>query len=58
MEWIAIYSEYYPKFLALKTFGRSDVTPPTDAEVKAMQSAPKTFVDRVMNEAIKHLSSK
>ncbi|AJW65173.1 Carboxy-terminal processing protease CtpB precursor [Elizabethkingia miricola] len=34
------------------------VTPPTDAEVAAMTSSPSTFVDRVINEAIKYLSSK
>jgi hypothetical protein len=34
------------------------VTPPTDAEVAAMTSSPSTFVDRVVNEAIKYLSSK
>ncbi|OPB94940.1 peptidase S41 [Elizabethkingia meningoseptica] len=34
------------------------VTPPTDAEVEAMRSSPATFVDRVMNEAVKYLSSK
>ncbi|WP_288789474.1 S41 family peptidase [uncultured Elizabethkingia sp.] len=34
------------------------VTPPTDAEVVAMQSSPTTFVDRVMNEAVKYLSGK
>ena len=34
------------------------VTPPTDAEVTAMKSSPSTFVDRVIQEAIKYLSSK
>jgi len=34
------------------------VTPPTDAEVAAMKSSPSTFTDRVMVEAVKHLSSK
>ncbi|MDV3926596.1 peptidase S41 [Elizabethkingia anophelis] len=34
------------------------VTPPTDAEVAAMTSSPSTFVDRVINEAVKYLSSK
>ena len=34
------------------------VTPPTDAEVAAMRSSPTTFVDRVMNEAVKYLSGK
>ncbi|PUB32949.1 peptidase S41-like protein [Elizabethkingia sp. YR214] len=34
------------------------VTPPTDAEVAAMQSSPSTFVDRVINEAVKYLSGK
>ncbi|OPB61479.1 S41 family peptidase, partial [Elizabethkingia anophelis] len=34
------------------------VTPPTDVEVAAMTSSPSTFVDRVMNEAVKYLSSK
>ncbi len=34
------------------------VTPPTDEELRAMTSSPTTFVDRVLNEAIKYLSSK
>ncbi|HAY3551566.1 peptidase S41 [Elizabethkingia meningoseptica] len=34
------------------------VTPPTDAEVAAMKNAPSTFIDRVMNEAVKYLSGK
>ena len=34
------------------------VAPPTDEEVAAMSSSPNTFVDRVLNEAIKYLSSK
>ncbi|HCD9236422.1 S41 family peptidase [Elizabethkingia anophelis] len=34
------------------------VEPPTDAEVAAMQSSPNTFVDRVLNEAVKYLSGK
>lgn len=34
------------------------VTPPTDQELAAMTSSPSTFVDRVLNEAIKYLSSK
>ena len=34
------------------------VTPPTDAEVKEMENSPSTFVDRVLNEAVKYLSSK
>lgn len=34
------------------------VTPPTDAEVAAMSGSPTTFVDRVMNEAVKYLSGK
>ncbi|MCL1666199.1 S41 family peptidase [Elizabethkingia ursingii] len=34
------------------------VTPPTDAEVAAMTSSPSTFVDRVVNEAVKYLSGK
>lgn len=34
------------------------VTPPTDAEVAAMESSPSTFTDRVMNKAIEFLSSK
>ncbi|CAM3678427.1 S41 family peptidase [Elizabethkingia occulta] len=34
------------------------VTPPTDAEVAAMTSSPSTFVDRVINEAVKYLSGK
>lgn len=34
------------------------VTPPTDAEVAAMRDAPTTFIDRVMNEAVKYLSGK
>lgn len=34
------------------------VTPPTDQEVTAMQTSPTTFVDRVLDEAIKYLSSK
>jgi hypothetical protein len=34
------------------------VTPPTNEELAAMTSSPTTFVDRVLNEAIKYLSSK
>ena len=34
------------------------VTPPTNEELIAMQTSPTTFVDRVLNEAIKYLSSK
>ncbi|GGE94924.1 Peptidase family S41 [Chishuiella changwenlii] len=34
------------------------VTPPTNEELTAMQTSPTTFVDRVLNEAIKYLSSK
>ncbi|MCT3816629.1 peptidase S41 [Elizabethkingia anophelis] len=34
------------------------VAPPTDAEVTAMTSSPSTFVDRVINEAVKYLSGK
>ncbi|WP_346428709.1 S41 family peptidase [Elizabethkingia ursingii] len=34
------------------------VIPPTDAEVAAMSSSPTTFVDRVINEAVKYLSGK
>ena len=34
------------------------VEPPTDAEVKEMENSPSTFVDRVLNEAVKYLSSK
>ncbi|MDR2228176.1 MAG: S41 family peptidase [Flavobacteriaceae bacterium] len=34
------------------------VTPPTDTEVAAMSSSPTTFVDRVINEAVKYLSGK
>lgn len=34
------------------------VEPPTDNEVAAMQSSPATFVDRVINEAVKYLSAK
>ncbi|CDN73173.1 peptidase S41 [Elizabethkingia anophelis] len=34
------------------------VTPPTDAEVAEMKNSPATFVDRVMNEAVKYLSGK
>ncbi|MCL1665830.1 S41 family peptidase [Elizabethkingia ursingii] len=34
------------------------VTPPTDEEVETLKNSPGTFVDRVMNEAIKYLSSK
>lgn len=34
------------------------VTPPTDAEVAAMQNSPATFVDRVMIEAVKYLNTK
>lgn len=34
------------------------VEPPTNAEVAAMQSSPNTFVDRVLNEAVKYLSGK
>lgn len=34
------------------------VTPPSDTEVAQMTSNPKTFVDRVMDEAIKYLSTK
>ncbi|HCD9236142.1 TPA: peptidase S41 [Elizabethkingia anophelis] len=34
------------------------VIPPTDAEVTTLKNSPTTFVDRVMAEAIKYLSSK
>lgn len=34
------------------------VSPPTDAEVANMKNSPSTFVDRVMVEAVKYLSSK
>ena len=34
------------------------VEPPTDAEVKQMESAPATFKDRVMQAAVNYLSSK
>ncbi|WP_407481585.1 S41 family peptidase [Elizabethkingia meningoseptica] len=34
------------------------VSPPSDAEINAMRQSPETFVDRVMNEAVKYLSSK
>ncbi len=34
------------------------VSPPSDAEINAMKQSPETFVDRVMNEAVKYLSSK
>ncbi|OPB92514.1 S41 family peptidase [Elizabethkingia occulta] len=34
------------------------VTPPTDAELTTMKNSPSTFVDRVMQEAVKYLSSK
>ncbi|OPB94945.1 peptidase S41 [Elizabethkingia meningoseptica] len=34
------------------------VSPPSDAEINAMSQSPETFVDRVMNEAVKYLSSK
>ncbi|WP_407481981.1 S41 family peptidase [Elizabethkingia meningoseptica] len=34
------------------------VTPPTDAEVTTLKNSPTTFVDRIMQEAIKYLSSK
>ncbi|NIF06687.1 peptidase S41 [Chryseobacterium sp. Tr-659] len=34
------------------------VTPPTDAEINTMKNSPSAFIDRVMNEAIKYISSK
>ncbi|WP_292010367.1 S41 family peptidase [Chryseobacterium sp.] len=34
------------------------VTPPSDEEEKQMVNSPKTFIDRVMEEAIKYISSK
>lgn len=34
------------------------VAPPTDAEITQMENAPDTFVDRVMEAAVNHLSSK
>ena len=34
------------------------VTPPTNAELTNMQNSPATFVDRVLNEAVKYLSTK
>lgn len=34
------------------------VTPPSDAEMAQMTSSPKTFTDRVMEEAIKYLLNK
>ncbi len=66
---IAGYLEFYMPLMATKNASGKViegvgvepdiyVTPPTDAEVAAMQTSPKTFVDRVMNEAIKYLSGK
>lgn len=34
------------------------VTPPSDQELNEMKSSPKTYVDRVLNEAIKYLKTK
>lgn len=34
------------------------VTPPSDAEITQMKNSPKTFTDRVMEEAIKYLLTK
>lgn len=34
------------------------VTPPTDAELQQMKNSPATFVDRVIDEALKYLSTK
>ncbi|AQX05595.1 peptidase S41 [Elizabethkingia meningoseptica] len=34
------------------------VAPPTDAEIEEMKRSPQTFVDRVITEAVKYLSSK
>ncbi|OPB94942.1 peptidase S41 [Elizabethkingia meningoseptica] len=66
---IAGYLEFYMPLMATKNASGKViegvgiepdiyVTPPTDAEVAAMQTSPKTFVDRVMNEAVKYLSGK
>ncbi|REC61654.1 peptidase S41 [Chryseobacterium pennae] len=61
--------EFYMPLMATKTLNdeviegigvKPDiyVTPPSDAEVAQMTSSPKTFTDRVMEEAIKYLLTK